>query len=35
VAAELPTGRTGKLERAQLASLVSAGAVQPLAAWSA
>lgn len=35
VAAELPTGRTGKLERAQLAKLVSAGAVQPLAAWSA
>jgi long-chain acyl-CoA synthetase len=34
VAAELPTGRTGKLERAQLARLVAAGAVQPLAAWS-
>jgi long-chain acyl-CoA synthetase len=35
VGAELPTGRTGKLERAQLAKLVSAGTVQPLAAWTA
>jgi long-chain acyl-CoA synthetase len=35
VAAELPTGRTGKLERAQLARLVADGAVEPLAAWSA
>jgi long-chain acyl-CoA synthetase len=34
VGCELPTGRTGKLERTQLAKLVSAGAVQPLPEWS-
>jgi long-chain acyl-CoA synthetase len=35
VANELPTGRTGKLDRGQFAAHVAAGAYQPLAAWVA
>jgi long-chain acyl-CoA synthetase len=35
VGTELPTGRTGKIDRTQLPALLAAGRITPMAAWNA